>query len=197
MGSMSRKLRRYLEQASMKHPESKWREILYDISDWFYYRFVSRPRQLKKSLERVIGWIPIVWKNYDWDYHYMFEVMRYKLERMEKCIRVHGHHVGMDQTADSIRHAKLVLDRICERDYLNNALKGHDERWGDVSMGWEPVSKMTSRLKWAYERDLSDKQKEQERREFRKCGEHADYMEKQDIEYLFKYIKKHHKKWWD
>ena len=48
-----------------------------------------------------------------------------------------------------------------------------------------------------YKKCKTQKEKEQADNEFRKCGEHSDYMETQDLTYLFSILKKHIRSWWD
>ena len=151
-----------------------------------------------KRVIKILCWIPILWKDHDWDHHYMFKILHYKLSRMEKSIR-NGYAANSDKTADEIKTAKLLLDRICNKDYISNAMVGHEERWGKCRMGFGPTNPVTrtSRMLWVYERNLTDAEKARERKEFMMLGRHSEYMEKQDVEYLFKFMSKHYKKWWD
>ncbi len=169
-----------------------WKEILIDIKDWFYDKLIRTPKQKIKAINRVIEWAPVVWMNYDWDYHYLFIIMYHKLDRMENCIRIYGHAVNNEQTADNIKVAKLLLDRICKNDYVEKATRQLDKEYGGWDFDWS-----SKHLKKIYRRPLTEKQIYYYDKATEKAYRHAEYMKKQDIEYLFKYMQKHYQKWWD
>lgn len=193
MGKFSTSLRRSMDEVINKNDKYPvWKEKLIDIKDWIQDKTYYAPRAKYKAVKRVLGWIPILWSNYDWDYNYLFEVMRYKLDCMEKHIRAEGHAVSSSRTADEIKTAKLLLDRICEGEYLENATKTVEQQWGTWTFDWS-----SSRLNKIWTKDLSEAEKGFAERDTMRAYKHSDYMEKQDVEYLFKFMQKHHKKWWD
>lgn len=144
-----------------------------------------------RKIVRVVQWIPTLWNNYDWDFHYIFIVLRYKLTRMEREIRLKGHASNRKQTADQIKVAVHLLDRICNDGYLENATSPVDREYGQWTFDFE------NNLEIVHKKPLTVKQKTQHKKDLRAAWKHSDYMIKQDKEYLFKYILKHHRQWWD
>jgi hypothetical protein len=39
------------------------------------------------NVKNIVDWIPILWKNWDWDYGYLLDIMVFKLERMSKFFK--------------------------------------------------------------------------------------------------------------
>jgi hypothetical protein len=39
------------------------------------------------NIKNIVDWIPILWKNWDWDYGYLLDIMVFKLERMSKFFK--------------------------------------------------------------------------------------------------------------
>lgn len=78
---------------------------------------------------------------------------------------------------------------------MENALVPYHEIYGDADLFTfvpEPVTE--GKPKFYSMVEIGTKK---QHNMFRRAGKHSDYMEKQDIEYLFKYLNKHIQKWWD
>jgi hypothetical protein len=70
------------------------------------------------SIKKLWRWIPIIYKDRDWDYWYIYEILKYKLEDMENYIRKDGIHVYNEHDADKIKTALKLLDRIQSEYYI-------------------------------------------------------------------------------
>ena len=83
-----------------------------------YYRYSN----IKEGISNLVKWAPIVWRDRDWDHHYFFETVKFKLEKMEKffnsknCISV-----GCEDDAKKTRKCIILVDRIMKDDYYENA----------------------------------------------------------------------------
>jgi len=170
-----------------------WRKLRF--SSWnpktAYYR-------VKKGVQNLIKWFPIIWNDRDWDWHYWLEMNIKKLGDMEKTIREHGCHVHHIRDADTIRKAVLALKRLEADDYHENAFVNHNKKWGKLKVSWGDKDKNNCR-EWLSNRDgaVTDKEKEQERKETRRLFKHSDYMQRQDLEYATSIINKYLFHWWD
>lgn len=151
-----------------------------------------------KRIKRLLDWIPVIWNDYDWDYHSLYVIMRKKLSRMEDAIR-DGLAIDSEQTADGIHFAVMLLDRLIACDYLKNALIPHKRKWGEL--GDMITKEIDNGLlewignKWEYA-DTEEKELQAEE-EFRLAGKHSDWMEERDKNILFEHISKNITRWWD
>ena len=66
----------------------------------------------------MIAWAPVIAQDHDWDHAYLFEILRFKLSRMERCLR-NGCHMHRERDAEQIRLCVLLLDRLIADDYWN------------------------------------------------------------------------------
>jgi hypothetical protein len=143
-----------------------------------------------QGIKNLIYWFPVIWCDRDWDYNYIIVLLYHKFRRMEKFYR--GDKV---YSANSLKTAKQlsVVKNLCKRlsnsNYLENAMYCHDKKYEEYDFEFESLGNGWSKL-------IPDPNI-QRSKSFRKCGNHADYMEKQDLDYLFKYMRKHIQKWWD
>lgn len=140
-----------------------------DISKLF--KTIPRTVRVYRKLKRSLSAFKLAWNNYDWDYYYLLELMRWKLRRMEPEIR-HGLAVDGDKRADKIKLCVLLLDRLIEDNYISNRYAKYLEDWFDSRrkctlengrIGFEiPRKKGQQKAVMEYERKLTDNRRQQD-----------------------------------
>lgn len=158
----------------------------------------------KQGIENLIMWFPAIWKDRQWDHQYIYMILRQKLHFQEQCIRKYGHHVHHKRDADEIKTCVDLLDRLIEDDYHTEAFKSHDERWGELEIGWEdmPPEKVEGRVgmtKLNLTRPFVDTEQdhENEREEFLEACNTEDQLRKKDMRNLFLNMYRNIQGWWD
>ena len=154
-------------------------------------------RNIKQGIKNLKDWFPIVWKDKDWDYHYILLLMRFKLEKMDKLFRSDNVHItNAERHADEMKECVLLLDRIIEDEYT--AFDKHDKKWGEPDFKFiDTDDPELVELKIVRPNAKTDEDEKQERKEWRRCKEHEDALREQDWERLFDNIKRYMKGWWD
>lgn len=66
----------------------------------------------------IFKWLPIVWRDRDWDWAYLFEAMEFKLRNMSALFKKYGHHVGSEKDAKRMLICAELLKRLREEDYI-------------------------------------------------------------------------------
>ena len=94
-----------------------------------------------KQLRKLIRWIPIIWKDRDWDHYFIYEILKQKLIDHEQGIK-EGYSADAFKTADKIRtairmieivqneeHIEVYLDKNTSytNEELDNAIDNHDK----------------------------------------------------------------------
>lgn len=86
----------------------------------WYYKYIVYPfADFKTGIRNIIKWLPIIWKDRDWDHGYLMNVLRFKIDEMQKHIDKYGHMVNY-QKFPMIRDMKLcvgLIDKIREDVY--------------------------------------------------------------------------------
>jgi len=75
-----------------------------------------------KQLRKLIRWIPIIWRDRDWDYYFVYEILKQKLIDTEKYIRKDGLHVFNEHDADSIKTAIEMIEKVQTEYHLDKYL---------------------------------------------------------------------------
>ena len=96
--------------------------------DSFYCKYFNWYRKLKWKYDDHLrgtfshripqswAYLKLAWYDHDWDYHYFLKVVKFKLERTEKCIRKHDRHLTTQDSCDQMKLALECLNRFIEND---------------------------------------------------------------------------------
>ena len=147
------------------------------------------PRNIKYGTHNLIKWFPIVWCDRDWDHNYLYEILRFKLNRMEQ--ELHGSWIGSDKEAKEVKKCVLLLDRLLKDEYHEIAYKNFYKKWG------EPDYTINKNIfKPVYPNDPNDENEEEIEIEYKRKMNDSQYLEDQDVEMLFDIMKKRIRRWW-
>ena len=156
-------------------------------------------RNIRIGIPNLIKWASVIWNDRDWDQHFLYVILQFKLKQMEKLQREYGHCVNSNDYADQMRVCILLLERIIKGDYLSNALKPHEEKWGESYLDFEKIPDRPglNAAAWTVEKAITPKQIIQENKERMRLYNHVDNLEQQDLDMLFKNMRKQIQGWWD
>ena len=90
-------------------------------------------KQKIKQLRKLIRWVPIIWKDRDWDYYFVYEILKQKLIDTEVYIRKDGLHVFNEHDADSILKAIEMIEKVQTEYHLDKYLSEATE-WNTEGM---------------------------------------------------------------
>lgn len=181
-----------------KCPQSKWE----DFKDFIKYNVWDRTETLYfdtiNGIKNIYHWLPVIWKDRNWDSYYIYKVLRFKINRMADIIGENDRHLNTHKDVKRMRICVELLDRLIKDEYYEMHQKQHNEKWGNVHMISEEGSRpdLYSVVFWRPNANTLEL-REQENREFRINMKKAEYSRKNDREYLFKIMSKYVDGWWD
>lgn len=88
----------------------------WDRKTWRYYT----PIWFKKIIDgisNIIKWIPVLYKDRDWDDHHIFEMLKFKLIQQRKELVEANRHTTVWQTNRDITICLNLIERIQEETY--------------------------------------------------------------------------------
>jgi hypothetical protein len=88
-------------------------------------------RNLVYGLQNIWAWLPVIWKDRDWDYLYLLKLLRFKLGRMQAHFNKHAL-----LTDDDLQRLNIELGRA--RYLLRSLLDGafEERSYGDWQSAW-------------------------------------------------------------
>lgn len=78
---------------------------------------MGKVRQFVARVVRFFDWLPVLWRDNDWDWVFVLILLRHKLERMVQYWDRKRRHVGWEKDVRHMKIAILLIDRLVENDY--------------------------------------------------------------------------------
>ena len=179
-------------------------EKLIDFKDdieSFYKRRIKYPiYDLYYGIENLFKWGKVIYEDRDWDYIFLLILIHKKLDNMQKFF-TDDSWVRKDDKAilQRIKTTKLLLQRIIDDNYLENALIDYEKKYKidynfsqDVNV---PILN-NDNTKFFTLKARKDTRTEKQRKEYRRYSKHSVKMQQQDLDLVFKYLRKYICKWW-
>jgi len=117
-------------------------KIKWWLQDARYY-----PRNFVDSVKNLIAWFPIIWKDRDWDDHYIFEVLKFKIKRQAKYIGSRNIHTNAKRDEEIMNLVAILIqleqDETYNMEYMdyhktkNYFVKTDDEFAGEETYEWK------------------------------------------------------------
>jgi hypothetical protein len=145
-------------------------------------------RRLARLVARLCAWLPVIWKDEDYDYHYLLRIMRFKIGRMRKHINAHAHHVNFEKDCHRMRIAECLINRLLSSNYEESEYNRMEREWGKL------VINDQGRLRHEKETDENKNAIDQQ---FMEMCKNAERQEEADWAYLFAHLKRYMRRWWD
>ena len=164
-----------------------------------FQKIKDLPRSIKYGIQSLWQWTPIIWKDRQWDHQFIYTILRHKLYLTEQLIRYHGHHLYHIRDADKIKTCVNLLDRLIKDEYHETAFKRHHEKWGEPKLRFKDSKDYPGMSEGLIHHPnvKSAKDKESESKDFKFACKKETNLRDQDLDLLFKLMRKHIQGWWD
>ena len=73
------------------------------------------------SLHNLWKWFPVIWNDRDWDHHFVFEVLKFKLKNMADSFERNDHYVGNKRDVERMRTCIKLIELIQSNYYETEA----------------------------------------------------------------------------
>lgn len=71
-----------------------------------------RVRMFFRKVKNMFRWFPIIWKDEDWDSHFIFEIFKFKLKNQAKYIGSRDIHTRAKRDAEIMMLCVRLMDKI-------------------------------------------------------------------------------------
>jgi len=107
-----------------------------EYNEWYWrlYRWCkwNLPYQHKYFIQGVKNlwkWFWVIWKDRDWDNHYIFEVLKFKLEKQAKHLSERNWHENSKREAELIMTCVRLINKIQNESYFDEAFDSGIYSW--------------------------------------------------------------------
>lgn len=155
-----------------------------------------------RKVKRVIDFLPIIWKGYDFDYHYAIELFKYQLERTANYLEGNSAvSVESKINAQRIRTVLRLMDKVYRDEYQMQYIEDIQKMYGEETFTWIPVEDEKCKDCYTYKITHANAVDEEHQKEILRVREHMAkfYAEKQKRAHklLWDMIEHRIQWWWD
>ena len=158
---------------------------------------IRRIKLFFTKLNRLVDWIPLIWRTGDYDYGYSIEIFKYQLERTANYIEHRGHLENSKLVVSQIRTAIDLIDKSYLGGYVEQAEEEFERQYGKCEMLFNEYDEDNFEIKlwWA---SAEDSEHNDQINDFHTAHMFAAYAKADRAKaLLWKYINKNIESWWD
>lgn len=104
----------------MSEEYNKWYWKLYR---WVRWKLPYQHKYIKYGVKNLYKWFWVVWRDRDWDHHYIFEVLKFKLEKQAKHLAEVGFHSNAQRDAELMMTCVRLISKIQNEYYYDKLYK--------------------------------------------------------------------------
>jgi len=176
-----------------------WSEVRYSLYH-VWSDFIHPARVIVYGFRNLYAYLPIIWRDRNWDDYYFFVLMEKKFSRWAHDFELYSHHLSADRSARELRVCAALCRRINADEYHDHDQELHDKKWGKakwVTLPKEDPEARSVTTRTIRRRVRNDADEKAECEEFLRWMKKGDEMKQDDINYLMHIIGKHVQTWWD
>ena len=87
------------------------------ILERFLLNLKDFPKNLKYYFKNIIKWSPILWKDRDWDHYFIYEALRFKIQKTSECINLNQRYIGFERDVEIMNTCVRLISKIQENYY--------------------------------------------------------------------------------
>lgn len=155
-------------------------------------------------IKRVLRYLPVIWKSYDFDYRYALDLFEMKLEDLASHMESdNSYSLNAKEDAKKIRTALRLMKKVYNEEYACEYQNQLKQLYGDDVLDWEFVQtddisdydeEKTYTMVWKYESWDNAEEIKQKKNELVK----QSYLkQKKAHRILWKFIEHNIQHWWD
>jgi hypothetical protein len=153
-------------------------------------------------VKNVFRWLPTIWKDEDYDDHFIVEILIKKLEHTRDFFLSGDTHIAnAEEVAEEIQEAidRLHMTRDSWEFYEQPAHEILTDKWGESEFNWTPTNDGTGSmyLDIEHEKAKTPEDKERYSQDLREAMKTARKEYEKDKIKAYKFIAKHIDSWWD
>jgi len=96
---------------------------------WFRWEARYTHKKLYYGIKNLIKWFPIIWKDRDWDGHYIFEVLKFKIRKTADRFEKNPGFVGWEKDTRDMRICENLIESIQNEYYSSEYFDYYEQKF--------------------------------------------------------------------
>lgn len=160
-------------------------------------KFLNFFRNCFYGLKNLFFWMPIIWKDRNWDYIFLLEIIKFKLGSMQKDWHC-SYNENWEKEYETMGRMIYLLDEIIKDDFCEKEMEEHYKQYGYLQMKCkEEKYNGCSVAEFGYSKPLSEEELKQANKENSKLYELEQERLSNAENEFFELFKNNYKKFWN
>ena len=95
----------------------EYNEWYWKLYRWIRWQLPYQHKYIKYGIRNLYRWFWVIWKDRDWDHHYIFQVLKFKLENQAKHLHEFSYHNNAQRDAELMMTCVRLINKIQNEDY--------------------------------------------------------------------------------
>lgn len=114
---------------NIKKITKKLEKIFYKIKWWIKLDAKYTHKHLIQGVKNLWRWFPTIWKDRDWDDHFIWVILEKKLIHQAKYIGSRGIHLDANRDAQRMMTCVRLIQRVRDEDYHMEYMDYHKSEY--------------------------------------------------------------------
>ena len=95
----------------------EYNEWYWRLYRWVKWKLPYQHKYIKYGVQNLYKWFWIIWKDRDWDHYYIFQILKFKLEKQAKHLTEAGYHESDQREAERMMTCVRLINKLQNEDY--------------------------------------------------------------------------------
>jgi hypothetical protein len=99
--------------------EKEYNEWYWKLYRWVRWELPYQHKYIKYGVKNLYKWFWVIWKDRDWDHHYIFQVLKFKLEKQAKHLAERNWHESSKRDAELMMTCVRLINKLQNEEYYD------------------------------------------------------------------------------
>ena len=95
----------------------EYNEWYWKLYRWFRWDAKHAHRDIAQGFRNLWKWFPLIWKDRDWDDHFIFEVLKFKIKNTARYIKKNNRYIGCERDVQTMMTCVRLIEKIQNQFY--------------------------------------------------------------------------------
>ena len=101
----------------------EYNEWYWRLYRWIKWELPYQHKYIKYGVKNLYKWFRVIWNDRDWDHHYIFQVLKFKLEKQANHLTKNGFHNNAQRDAELMMTCVRLIDKLQNEYYYDELCK--------------------------------------------------------------------------
>jgi hypothetical protein len=101
----------------------EYNEWYWKLYRWVRWKLPYQHKYIKYGVKNLYKWFWVIWNDRDWDHYYIFQVLKFKLEKQANHLAENGFHNNAQRDAELMMTCVRLIDKLQNEYYYDELCK--------------------------------------------------------------------------